>query len=219
MRGEKCSTPSIQSCQEEECAKREMAQMNGFSEKTEKPSLLLHSCCGPCSTAVIERLAGDYQLTVFFYNPCITDPEEYQRRKNAQLEFLKKYNESFPQKERVAFKEGPYDTKNFYKAIQGLEQEPEGGKRCLACFKQRLEKTAETCRMTGCDYFATTLTVSPHKNYGLISSIGRSLAVRYALSFVDEDFKKKDGFKRSIELSRKYDLYRQNYCGCEYSKR
>lgn len=219
MRGEKSSKPSIQSCREEECTKGEMARLTGLSEKTEKPSLLLHSCCGPCSTAVIERLAGNYRLTVFFYNPCITDPEEYQRRKNAQLEFLKKYNESIPPEERVAFKEGPYDTKNFYQAVQGLEQEPEGGKRCLACFRQRLEKTAEVCRMTGCDYFATTLTVSPHKNYGLISSVGRGLAVRYGLSFVDEDFKKKDGFKRSIELSKKYDLYRQNYCGCEYSKR
>lgn len=219
MRGEKRSGPAIQGCQGEDCAERKLAGIKGFSESVEKPRLLLHSCCGPCSTAVVERLAGDYRLTVFFYNPCITDPEEYQRRKAAQLDFLKQYNESFPPKERVGFQEGPYDTKNFYRAVKGLEQEPEGGKRCLACFNQRLEKTAETCAMAGCDYFGTTLTVSPHKNYRLISSVGRALAVRYGISFVDEDFKKKDGFKRSIQLSEAYGLYRQTYCGCDYSRR
>lgn len=198
---------------------RDFMEMKGFSDKTEKPALLLHSCCGPCSTAVIERLTGDYQITIFFYNPCITDEEEYLRRREAQLEFIKKYNESLPPKEHIRIMEGPYDTKNFYEAVKGLEGEPEGGKRCLACFVQRLEKTAETCRLAGCDYFGTTLTVSPHKNYEIISSIGRKLALKYGLSFLDEDFKKKDGFKRSIELSRQYHLYRQNYCGCEYSKR
>lgn len=219
MTGDKECKPSIHGCEAEEAAKGQLNPINNFSEGLEKPSLLLHSCCGPCSTSVVERLAGEYYITLFFYNPCITDPEEYQRRKSAQLEFLRKYNESLPPKEHIGFKEGPYDTKNFYRAIEGLEQEPEGGKRCRCCFMQRLEKTAETCRMEGYDYFATTLTVSPHKNYGLISSIGRNLAVRYGISFVDQDFKKKDGFKRSIELSRTYGLYRQNYCGCEFSKR
>ena len=111
------------------------------------------------------------------------------------------------------------DNKKFYQLAKGLEAEPEGGKRCLQCFWQRLEKTAETCALAGCDYFGTTLTVSPHKNYEIISRIGRKLAVRYSVSFVDQDFKKKDGFKRSIELSKAYGLYRQNYCGCQYSKR
>ncbi len=197
----------------------EFAGMRGISQRIEKPSLLLHSCCGPCSTAVIERLAGDYQITIFFYNPCITDEKEYQRRKQAQMDFIRQYNESLPPKEHIRFQEGPYDTRNFYRTARGLEQEPEGGKRCLNCVWQRLEKTAETCRMAGCDYFGTTLTVSPHKNYHLISSIGRKLAVKYNLSFLDEDFKKKDGFQRSIALSRRYGLYRQNYCGCEYSRR
>lgn len=219
MRGEKKSTSLGQRCHAEGDASAEFAGIKGYSDKTEKPSLLLHSCCGPCSTAVIEKLTGDYQVTIFFYNPCITDPQEYQRRRQAQLDFLKQYNESLPPREHIGFKEGPYNTKSFYTVIQGLEQEPEGGKRCLQCFEQRLEKTAETCRMGGYDYFTTTLTVSPHKNYGLISNIGRRLAVTYGISFVDEDFKKKDGFKRSIELSRQYGLYRQNYCGCEYSKR
>lgn len=194
-------------------------ELKGFSEKIEKPSLLLHSCCGPCSTAVIERLAGDYQITIFFYNPCITDQEEYQKRKETQIEFINKYNSSLPPKEHIRFREGPYDTKKFYRIAEGLENEPEGGKRCLRCFEQRLEKTAETCALTGCDYFGTTLSVSPHKNYDLIRRIGRKLAVRYNVSFVDEDFKKKEGFKRSVELSKAYGLYRQNYCGCQYSKR
>lgn len=195
----------------------EYLDMKDFSDRTEKPSVLLHSCCGPCSTSVVERLAGDYQITLFFYNPCITDPEEYQRRKEAQLDFIKQYNSSLPPKEHIRFMEGPYDTKNFYKVTEGLEAEPEGGKRCVQCFWQRLEKTAETCSMAGCDYFTTTLTVSPHKNYKLISDIGKQLALKYSLSFLDMDFKKKDGFKRSTELSRQYGLYRQNYCGCEYS--
>ncbi|MCB6992334.1 epoxyqueuosine reductase QueH [bacterium 210820-DFI.6.37] len=219
MTEEKRTRPARQEGGMENREKNGFVQMKGFSDRTEKPALLLHSCCGPCSTAVIERLAGDYQITIFFYNPCITDQEEYQKRKDAQLEFVKKYNESLPPKERICVKEGPYDTKNFYRAAAGLEQEPEGGKRCLACFWQRLEKTAETCKLAGYDYFGTTLTVSPHKNYELISSIGRKLAVKYSLSFLDQDFKKKDGFKRSIQLSRQYGLYRQNYCGCEYSKR
>ena len=120
---------------------------------------------------------------------------------------------------KVNFKEGEYRPTEFFKASEGFEDEPEGGARCTVCFGQRLEKTAEAARMGGYDYFATTLTVSPHKNYKLISEIGRSIALRYGLSFLDRDFKKKDGFKRSIELSKKYELYRQDYCGCEYSKR
>lgn len=191
--------------------------MKGFSDRLEKPSVLLHSCCGPCSTAVVERLAADYQITIFFYNPCITDEEEYQRRKAAQLEFINQYNSSLPPKEHVRFMEGPRDVRGFYERIEGLEGEPEGGKRCLQCFWQRLEKTAETCSMAGCDYFTTTLTVSPHKNYKIISEVGRQLGLKYSLSFLDIDFKKKDGFKRSIDLSKQYGLYRQNYCGCEFS--
>lgn len=192
--------------------------MEGFSKRLEKPSVLLHSCCGPCSTSVVERLAPDYQITIFFYNPCITDAEEYRRRKEAQLDFINQYNSGVPPKEHIRFMEGPHDMKNFYLMAEGMEQEPEGGKRCRGCFRQRLEKTAETCSMAGCDYFTTTLTVSPHKNYKLISEIGKELALKYSLSFLDIDFKKKDGFKRSTELSRQYGLYRQNYCGCEYSR-
>ncbi len=190
-----------------------------YGDEIGKPKLLLHSCCGPCSTAVVERLTDEFDVTVFFYNPCITDEAEYQLRLKAQLEFICKFNQENTGSIKVYFKEGSYRPTEFFNSVKGLEDEPEGGARCRVCFRQRLEKTAETAGLSGYDYFATTLTVSPHKNYKLISEIGRELALRYGLTFVDRDFKKKDGFKRSIELSKKYDLYRQNYCGCEYSKK
>ena len=195
------------------------AAAGSFSEGEQRPSLLLHSCCGPCSTAVIERLAEEFEITVFYYNPCITDEEEYILRRENQKKFLTAYNEERIGKPRIRFMEGPYNPGAYLRLTEGHESDPGGGERCSICFLQRLEKTAETAQMTGHDYFGTTLTVSPHKNYRKISEIGRNIALRYGLSFLDRDFKKKDGFKRSIELSRKYDLYRQDYCGCEYSKR
>lgn len=191
---------------------------NGFGESCEKPQLLLHSCCGPCSTAVVERLADEFDITVFFCNPCITDEKEYLLRKQSQLAFIEGFNEENLGNVKVHFQEGPYRPAEFFRLTEGLEQEPEGGARCRVCFLQRLEKTAETASLSGYDFFGTTLTVSPHKSYQLISEIGRGLALRYGLSFLDRDFKKQDGFKRSVELSRKYALYRQTYCGCEYSK-
>lgn len=192
---------------------------DGFQESLKKPSLLLHSCCGPCSTAVVEQLTDEFDVTVFFYNPCITDEKEYQKRREAQLHFIRRYNEENMGTVRIHFKEGEYRPGEFLKMTADLAEEPEGGARCRACFRQRLEKTAETAKLTGYDCFATTLTVSPHKNYGIISDIGRKLALKYCLTYIDRDFKKKDGFKRSIELSKKYGLYRQDYCGCKYSKK
>ena len=190
-----------------------------LTESLQRPALLLHSCCGPCSTAVIERLADEFEITVFYYNPCITDEEEYLLRRENQKKFLQEFNEERIEKNRIRFLEGAYHPGAFLKLVKGHEQDPEGGERCSLCFAQRLEKTAETAQMTVCDYFGTTLTVSPHKNYRRISEIGQSIALRYGLTFLDRDFKKKDGFKRSIELSRRYGLYRQDYCGCEFSKR
>jgi epoxyqueuosine reductase len=192
---------------------------NSFDEITEKPKLLLHSCCGPCSTAVIERLTDEFDVTVFFYNPCITEEKEYQLRRSAQLQFLEIFNEENAGKTRVRYMEPDYRPTEFINAVRGLENEPEGGARCSVCFRQRLERTAETASLSGFDFFGTTLTVSPHKSCKLISQIGNELALRYGLSFLDRDFKKKDGFKRSVELSKKYGLYRQNYCGCKYSNR
>ena len=187
--------------------------------QTTKPELLLHSCCGPCSTSVIERLVDEFNVTVFFYNPCITDEEEYRRRREAQIQFIEQFNEENAGRCRIVFREGDYCPGAFFEATAGLGNEPEGGARCEVCFRQRLEKTAAAACISGADYFGTTLTVSPHKDYKLISEIGRELALKYSLSFLDRDFKKKDGFARSIQLSRKYSLYRQNYCGCKYSER
>lgn len=207
-----------------EASEEKNGGFNYFSEsnqeetKIEKPSLLLHSCCGPCSTSVIERLIRDYKITVFFYNPNITDEEEYLKRKETQQQFIEKYNQSMDKIDGVTFLEGPRDSFGFKAASTGLEGEPEGGKRCSECFRLRLEKTAETAKMTGNDFFATTLTVSPHKNCSLINKIGMDLAVRYGLTYLAEDFKKKAGYQRSIELSKSFGLYRQQFCGCEYSK-
>lgn len=184
----------------------------------EKNRLLLHSCCGPCSTACIERLIENYKITVFFYNPNITDREEYELRKENQIKFINMYNEKLSDEDKVEFIEGEYLAEEFLQVCRGLEAEPEGGRRCTECFKLRMERTAQAAAGTGNGIFGTTLTVSPHKNYSLISAIGCELADKYGLEFLDLDFKKKAGFQRSIQMSKEYGLYRQNYCGCQFSK-
>ena len=184
----------------------------------EKRRILLHSCCGPCSTACIERLHPDYKVTIFYYNPNITDRDEYEKRKANQIKFIEAFNEELPEEDRVVFIEGEYIPEDFFDVAKGLEDCPEGGERCTECFKLRLDRTAKAATVMGYPIFGTTLTVSPHKNYQLISAIGTQLADIYELEFLDMDFKKKAGFQRSIELSKKYELYRQNYCGCEFSK-
>ncbi|MGN0680756.1 MAG: epoxyqueuosine reductase QueH [Candidatus Fimisoma sp.] len=186
--------------------------------KVSKNRLLLHSCCGPCSTACIERLLPDYNVTVFFYNPNITDREEYEKRKEAQLKFINLYNEKLSDEDKIQFIEGEYLPEEFYDVASEYASEPEGGVRCTECFKLRLERTAQAALRTGNTVFGTTLTVSPHKNYNLISAIGWEFSVKYNLEFLDMDFKKKAGFQRSIQMSKEYGLYRQNYCGCEFSK-
>ena len=191
----------------------------GIDETKQRPALLLHSCCGPCSTSVIEQLASEYLLTVFYYNPCITEEDEYIKRRESQKLFIERYNEKHPLIDPVRFIEGKYQPLSFLKLTEGLEDEPEGGRRCTLCFRQRLEKTAEIAKLHGFDYFTTTLSVSPHKDQKKISEIGKNIALKYGLSFLDRDFKKRDGFKRSIEMSKEYGLYRQDYCGCEFSKR
>ena len=168
--------------------------------KVSKNRLLLHSCCGPCSTACIERLLPDYNVTVFFYNPNITDREEYEKRKEAQLKFINLYNEKLSDKDKIQFIEGEYLPEEFYDVASEYASEPEGGVRCTECFKLRLERTAQAALRTGNTVFGTTLTV------------------KYNLEFLDMDFKKKAGFQRSIQMSKEYGLYRQNYCGCEFSK-
>ena len=198
----------------------ENAAMFGNDTDTlkKRPKLMLHSCCGPCSTAVIERLMGEYEITIFFYNPNITDEEEYEKRRKTQIEFIEAFNEKASPEDKVIFHEGEYFPAEFFRAAKGFESEPEGGKRCTECFKLRLERTAVEAKLNGYDYFGTTLTVSPHKNYQLISEIGNELSASYGLSFLDMDFKKKAGYQRSVALSKEYGLYRQNYCGCGFSK-
>lgn len=205
-------------CTQAECGDRYVPFDDMDEKQVALPSLLLHSCCGPCSTSVIESLADAFKITVFFYNPNITDKEEYLKRRESQLLFINEYNNKVCADKQVAFLEGEYDPAEFYEAARGEEDAPEGGARCRRCFMLRLERTAQEARMASYDLFGTTLTVSPHKDYSLISSIGKTLALTYGVSFLDRDFKKKDGFKRSIELSKKYNLYRQNYCGCQFSK-
>ncbi len=185
--------------------------------KSEKKKLLLHSCCGPCSTAVIERLIEDWDITVFYFNPNITDPEEYRHRKEDQFRFLWEYHEKTHC--GIAFLEGAYEPERFFKAAEGLENEPEGGARCAVCFRLRLWETARLAKEKGFDAFDTTLSVSPYKNYEVISAIGRDLQDEFGIAYLDGNYKKKDGYKRSVTLAREYGLYRQHYCGCVFSER
>ena len=179
----------------------------------EKKKLLLHSCCAPCSTAVLERVTPFFDVTVFFFNPNITESEEYYLRLNEQKRFLKTaYGDS------VELIEGRYFSKEFFYMVEGYEKEPEGGARCNLCFENRLGETAMTALSGGYDYFCSTLTVSPHKNADLINQIGKDLEKKYGVKWLFSDFKKEEGYKRSIEISKEYELYRQRYCGCLYSK-
>jgi len=178
------------------------------------PRLLLHSCCGPCSTAVISRLTEYFDITVIYYNPNIEPQEEYEKRKKEQIKFLTEYKSI----NKVDFMDCDYSNEDFRKIVVGLENEPEGGVRCHACYRLRLEKTAQLASKNNYDYFCTTLTVSPYKNAQIINPIGESLAKEYNLKYLLSDFKKEEGYKKSIELAKEYDLYRQNYCGCLFSK-
>ena len=178
-----------------------------------RPKLLLHSCCGPCSTTVLTLLVSHFDITVLYYNPNIEPKEEYYKRKEEQIRFIKEFNN-----EHIKFMDCDYNNQDFRSRVVGLEQEREGGARCAVCFKLRLEKTAEIAKALDFDYFGTTLTVSPHKNSEVINKIGTLLETEYGVKYLYSDFKKKDGYKKSIELSKKYNLYRQDYCGCEFGR-
>ncbi len=183
-------------------------------EENKKQKILLHSCCGPCSSAVIFALKDQFDISIFYYNPNIFPEEEYLHRKSEQIKLVEKLNE---EGENIKIIDVEYDPENYEKYVCGLENEKEGGARCTKCFRLRLEKTAKVAKENGFDIFGTTLTVSPHKNAPLINQIGSELENEVGIKFLVSDFKKKDGYKHSIELSKKYDLYRQNYCGCKYS--
>lgn len=180
-----------------------------------KPRILLHSCCGPCSTSVIERLTEYYDITVFFYNPNIDDAEEYELRKANQIKYIE---DRYGKDGRVVFVEGPYDVESFRAFGEAMAGEPEGGKRCTLCFGLRLEEAARAAAEGGFDCFATTLTVSPMKNPEVINALGLAAGEGQGVKYLVSDFKKRAGYQRSIELSKEYNLYRQHYCGCSYGK-
>lgn len=175
------------------------------------PSLLLHSCCAPCSSYVLEYLAQYFKITVFYYNPNIFPETEYLRRKDEQISLIDK----MLFKNKVDFIDADYDRSIFCNLIQGLEQQPEGSERCFKCYRLRMNKTAENAKLLHFDYFTTTLSISPHKNAQKLNEIGADLESLYHVKYLYADFKKKNGYKRSIELSNQYGLYRQDYCGCK----
>lgn len=179
-----------------------------------RPGLVLHSCCAPCSSAVMERLHEAFALTVFYYNPNISPEAEFRHRAREQARLIAE----MPLREDVRMVEGEYDPENFYARVRGLEDAPEGGERCGICFEMRLEKTAEYARSIGAEYFTTTLSISPLKDAARLNAIGGEIAERTGVKYLFSDFKKKDGYRRSCVLSEAYGLYRQDFCGCVFSR-
>jgi hypothetical protein len=184
-------------------------------EKGNIPSLLLHSCCAPCSSYCLEYLSEYFKITVFYYNPNIYPEEEYYKRVEEQKEFIRRFPARYP----IGFVEGNYDKERFYDMAKGLENVPEGGERCFRCYELRLREAAELAKKMEMDYFTTTLSISPLKNAEKLNEIGDRLAAEYGISYLNSDFKKKNGYKRSVELSQEYGMYRQDYCGCVFSIR
>ena len=178
-----------------------------------KPKLLLHSCCGPCSSYVITYLKDYFDINVFYYNPNSEPQNEYEKRRNEQIRLINMMN--IPS---LSILDNEYENEEYRKLINGYEDEPEGGSRCHICYELRLRKTCEVAKKLGFNYFGTTLTVSPYKNANVLNEIGVSLGKEYKIKWLYSDFKKKDGYKKSIELSKKYELYRQEYCGCLFSQ-
>ncbi len=192
------------------------ATIKNIEQEGITPRLLLHSCCSPCSTYVIEYLSDYFYITVFYYNPNIDEEEEYHKRVLEQQKLIRQMPTKYP----VKLIEGDYELEKFKEMAKDLTQEPEGGKRCFACYQLRLEKTAEYAQAHGYDYFTTTLSISPLKNANKLNEIGKELEERaQGPAYLYSDFKKKNGYKRSIELSKQYNLYRQDYCGCSFSKK
>lgn len=182
--------------------------------ENETPSLLLHSCCAPCSSYVLEYLSKFFRITVFYYNPNIYPESEYEKRVAEQERLI----EEIPAENPIALIVGDYDHSEFLRIASGLENVPEGGERCFKCYEFRLRRAAQIAKAGGFDYFTTTLSISPLKNAQKLNEIAEEISEEYGVSALPSDFKKREGYKRSIELSKKYGLYRQNYCGCEFSK-
>ena len=185
-----------------------------MSSTKEGSTLLLHACCAPCSSACLERLSNFFKITIIYYNPNITEEKEYLKRLEELRNFIQKIKVKYP----INIIDTRYDPKEFFEISKGLEQEKERGKRCYKCYELRLEETAKVAKENNFDFFATTLTLSPYKKTDWLNEIGENLSNKYQTSYLYSDFKKKNGYKRSIELSKEYNLYRQDYCGCIYSK-
>lgn len=179
------------------------------------PTLLLHSCCAPCSSYTLEYLSNYFDITVYYYNPNISPKAEFDKRFAEQKRLIA----SLPAKHKIKLIEGDYNYSDFSEIAKGFENVKEGGERCFRCYKLRLEKSAHLAKEQGFDYFCTTLSISPLKNSQKINEIGLEVAEKYGVKWLPSDFKKKEGYKRSIELSREYNLYRQNFCGCVFSKK
>ena len=194
---------------------RELEQLISNIQPGRVPTLLLHACCAPCSSYCLEYLSQYFSITVLFYNPNISPAEEYQKR----VDEIRRLISELPAKNKISLIEGRYLPEEFYSSVKGLELEPEGGKRCPVCFELRLREAALTAKKLGFDYFTTTLSISPLKDAEKLNDIGKMLSDVFGAAYLFSDFKKKNGYKRSIELSREYNLYRQNFCGCVFSKR
>ena len=194
-------------------------ELDAIIEENEKngtvPTLLLHACCAPCSSYCLAYLAEHFRITLFYYNPNIDPPEEYAHR----VREVQRLIAALPVKYPVAFLEGRFDPQEFYAAVKGLEAEPEGGARCVQCFRLRLTEAAKIAKDGGFDYFTTTLSISPLKNAAVLNEEGEKAGALFGVRYLPSDFKKRGGYQRSIALSREYDLYRQDYCGCVFSKR
>ena len=187
----------------------------GLEERGEVPKLLLHSCCAPCSSYVLEYLSDYFYITVLYYNPNIYPEDEYYHRAAEQKRFIRE----FPTKYHVTFVEGNFEPERFYETVKGYENIREGGERCFRCYELRLREAAEYAKKLNCDYFTTTLSISPMKNAAKLNEIGGRLAEEYGIPYLYSDFKKRDGYKRSTVISAEYGMYRQDYCGCVFSKR
>ena len=194
---------------------RELEQILEELKKEGKvPKLFLHSCCAPCSSYVLEYLSEYFEITVFYYNPNIYPPREYEERAREQKRFI----EQFPARYPISYVEGKYDTKRFYEMAKGLEHIPEGGERCFRCYELRMREAAMLAKEGGYDFFTTTLSISPLKNAQKLNEIGEALQSELGIRHLPSDFRKKGGYQRSTQLSKEYELYRQNYCGCVFSK-
>ena len=180
----------------------------------DKPKLLLHSCCGPCSSAVLERIEGYFDIDVFYYNPNIDSSDEFYRRSDEQIKLV----EDLGLDDKIDVKVIKYKHQEFLNYIKGFEKYEEGGARCFRCYRQRLEETAKYAAENNYDYFTTTLSISPHKDSQILNRLGKFLSEKYKVNYLFSDFRKKNGFKRSVELTDKFNMYRQDYCGCEFSR-